>query len=104
MNMRILFMLAKVIIFLQQSVELRHRGGLDVVHDVNIGLHGLVVGVAGPFHHNVRRDAQRQGVDDESTAAGVGSDQFPFGMDLVLADVALVGRDADFLVDPGEPA
>ena len=35
---------------LNQSIKLRHRTGLDRVHDVNVGLHGLVVGVAGPFN------------------------------------------------------
>jgi len=32
----------------------------------------------------------------------MGPDQFPFGVDLIGADVPLVGRDADLLVDTGE--
>ena len=49
---------------LQQPIKLRHRTRLDGVHDVDVGLHGLVIGVASPFHHYVRGDAQEQGVDD----------------------------------------
>ena len=34
----------------------------------------------------------------------MGSDEFPLGLDLVGADVALVGGDADFLIDSGQTA
>lgn len=34
----------------------------------------------------------------------MGSDQLPLGMNRVSADVALVGRNADFLIDAGESA
>ena len=85
-----------------QPIKLRHRTRLDGIHDVNVGLHGLVVGVAGPFHHDVRGDAEGEGVDDEGAAAGVGADEFPLGLDLVGADVALVGGHADLLIDAGE--
>lgn len=37
-------------------------------------LHSLIVGMAGPFHHDVRRDTQGQGIDDEGAVAGVGAD------------------------------
>ena len=87
---------------LYQPIKLRHRASLDGIHDVDIGLHGLVVGVAGPFHHDVRSDAQGQGVDDEGAAAGVGADEFPLGLDLVGSDVALVGGDANLLIDTSE--
>ena len=60
--------------------------------------------MAGPFHHDVGRDAEGQGVDDEGAAAGVGADEFPLGLNLVGADVALVGGDADFLVYTGQLA
>ena len=89
---------------LYQPIKLRHRTCLDGVHDVDIGFHGLIVGVAGPFHHDVRSDAQGEGVDDEGAAAGVGSDQFPLGLDFVGADVALVGGDTDLFIDTGEAA
>ena len=57
--------------------------------------------MAGPFHHDVRGDAQRESIDDEGAAAGVGADQFPLGLDFVGAYVALVGGDADLLIDTG---
>ena len=60
--------------------------------------------MAGPFHHDVRGDAEGQGVDDEGAAAGMGADELPLGQDLVGADVALVGGDADFLIDTGQLA
>ena len=60
--------------------------------------------MTGPFHHDVGGDAHGQGVDDEGAAAGVGADEFPLGLDLVGADVALVGGDADFLIDTGQLA
>ena len=58
--------------------------------------------MAGPFHHDVRGNAEGQGVDDEGAAAGMGSDQLPLGLDLVGADIALVGGDADLLIDTSE--
>ena len=41
------------------------------------GLHGLVVGVAGPFHDDVGSDAEGEGVDDEGAETGVGAGEFP---------------------------
>ncbi len=60
--------------------------------------------MAGPFHDDVGGDAHGEGVDDEGAAASVGADEFPLGLDLVGADVALVGCDADLLVDTGQTA
>ncbi len=60
--------------------------------------------MAGPFHHDVRGDAEGEGIDDEGATAGMGTDEFPLGLDLVGADVALVGCDADLFVDTGELA
>lgn len=57
--------------------------------------------MAGPFHDDVRGDAHGEGVDDEGAATGVGSDEFPLGLDFVGAYVALVGGDADLLIDTG---
>ena len=91
-------------VVLNQPIKLRHRTGLDGIHNVNIRFHGLVVGVAGPFHHDIGRDAQGQGVDDECASAGVGADELPLGLDLVGADVAFVGGDADLFVDACEAA
>ena len=58
--------------------------------------------MTGPFHHDVRDDAKGEGIDDEGAAAGVGADEFPLGLDLIRADVTLVGGDADLLIDTGE--
>ena len=60
--------------------------------------------MAGPLHHDVRGDAEGEGIDDEGAAAGVGADEFPLRLDLVGSDVALVGGDADFLVYTGQLA
>ena len=90
------------IILLNQPVKLRHRTRLDGVHNVDVGLHGLVVGVAGPFHHDVWGDAEGEGVDYVGAAAGVSANQLPLGLNLVGADVALVGGDADLFIDAGE--
>ncbi len=60
--------------------------------------------MTGPFHHDVRGNAEGEGVDDEGAAAGVGADEFPLGLDLVGSDVTLVGGDADFLVDTSQAA
>ncbi len=84
---------------LQKPIKLRHRTRLDEVHDVNVGLHGLVVGMASPFHHDVRGDAEGQGVYDEGAAAGMGADELPLGLDLVGVDVTLIGCYADLLID-----
>ena len=92
------------LVVLNQPIKLRHRTCLDGVHDVDVGLHGLVVGVTGPFHHDVRGDAEGQGVDNEGAAAGVGADQFPLGLDLVGSDIALVGGNTDLLIDTGQLA
>ena len=32
--------------------------------DVDVGLHGFVIGMAGEFHHNLRRDADGEGHAD----------------------------------------
>ena len=60
--------------------------------------------MAGPFHHDVRGDAKGEGVDDEGAAAGVCADEFPLGLDLVGADVALVGGNTDLLINTGQLA
>ena len=60
--------------------------------------------MAGPFHHDVRGDAEGEGVDDEGAAASMGADEFPLRLDLVSADVALLGGDTDLFIDTGELA
>ena len=60
--------------------------------------------MARTFHHDVRWYTERQGGNDESATSGVSADEFPLGMDLVSTDIALVGRNADLLIDTGESA
>ena len=68
---------------LQVLVEEAHRGCLCLFGDVDVWAHCLVVGVAGPFHYDLRRDAAGEGETDESPAAGVGADERPFGVGLL---------------------
>lgn len=51
----------------------------DEIHNVNIRLHGLVVGVDGPLHQDVRGDAEGKGVDDGSATPVVGPPTKYFG-------------------------
>ena len=60
--------------------------------------------MAGPFHHDIRWDAKGEGVDDEGAAAGVGADELPFRMNFILAFIAFVGCDANFLINAGKLA
>ena len=60
--------------------------------------------MAGPFHHDVGRDAAGEGLDDEGLASGVGTDQGPFRMDFIKTDAALVCGDAYRFVDTGHLA
>ena len=60
--------------------------------------------MAGPFHHDVGRDAAGEGLDDEGLASGVGTDQCPFRMDFIKTDAALVCGDAYRFVDTGHLA
>ena len=83
---------------LYQPIKLRHRTCLDGVHNVDIRLHGLIVGVAGPFHHDVRSDAQGQSVDDEGAAAGVGAYEFV----KPTPDINLGKTDKTFYFRPGK--
>ena len=63
------------------------RGGFG---DVDVGLHGFVVAVAGEFHHDIRRYSGREGEADEDLAASVGANEFVFGFDFVVTDVVFV--------------
>ena len=55
-------------------VELGHGLTLLCLGDVDVGLHGGVVGVAGPLHDDVSGNAHGEGVADEGAAAGVGAE------------------------------
>lgn len=83
---------------LYQPIKLRHRACLDGVHNVDIRLHGLVVGVAGPFHDDVGGDALRKGVHDKGAAAGVGAYKFV----KPTPDINLGKTDKTFYFRPGK--
>ena len=81
-----------------QEIHLGHLAGLDAVDDVDVGLHRRVVGVPGPFHHDVGRDASGKSLNDECLAAGVGTDQRAVRMSVIKTVAALVGGDSYRLV------
>ena len=54
-----------------QKIHLGHLAGLDAVDDVDVGFHRFVVGVAGPFHHDVGRDAPGEGLGIREPEAGL---------------------------------
>ena len=60
-------------------VEFRHRLALFGLGDVDIRLHGGVIGVAGPFHDDIGRDAHGEGVADEGAATSAGAKHGIFG-------------------------
>ena len=45
------------VLFLHLLLKELHGIGLGLLGNLDIGHHGLIVGVAGPFHHYLRRDA-----------------------------------------------
>lgn len=58
--------------------------------------------MACPLHNDGGRNAAREGVDDESAAAGVGAYKFPLVLDFINALVAFVCSNTLFLINPGE--
>ena len=46
-------------LFLHLLLKELHGIGLGLLGNVDVGFHGLVVGVAGPFHHYLQRDKNR---------------------------------------------
>lgn len=61
-------------------VELCHGLALSGLGDVDVGLHGGVVGVAGPLHDDIGGDAHGEGDADEGAAAGVGAQDGVLGL------------------------
>ena len=91
-------------LLLIHKVHLIHFLSFDLVNDVNVWLHGLVVAVAGPLHDDARRDALGEGVDNECSSSGMSSDQLPLLCDLINSFVSFVGGRSDLLVDFGQLA
>ena len=72
-------------LFLQLCIEEFHGISLDLLGNLDIGLHRLVVGVTGPLHHNLGRDAAGEGETDEGAPGGMSANQVAFWIGLFLA-------------------
>ena len=77
-------------LFLHLLLEELHGIGLCLLGNLDIGLHGLVVGVAGPLHHNLRRDTSGEGETDEGTPGSMGTNQVALGGSLLHTFSTLV--------------
>lgn len=54
-------------------VEVGHGLTLFGLGDIDIGFHGGVVGVTGPLHDDIGREAHGEGVTDEGALTGMGA-------------------------------
>ena len=59
------------ICFCLQLIELTHGICLNVVCNVDVGLHRLVVAVPRPLHHDLRRNAKGKCITDKGTATSM---------------------------------
>ena len=75
---------------LQFGLEELHGIGLGLLGNLDIGLHGLIVGVAGPLHHHLGRNAAGEGEADEGAASCVGANQVALGGSLLHTFTAFV--------------
>ena len=73
-----------LIFFFPGCGDFCHSVGLGAGGDVDVGFHGFVVGVAGPFHDYLGRDAAGDGEADEGAPAGCVPDDGPLSMRVVL--------------------
>ena len=80
-------------------IELTHSIRLDVVRNVNVGLHSLIVAVPRPLHHDLRWDAEGKGVTDKGAPASVRTEQSIFRSHLIDALVPFIVGLADRFVD-----
>ena len=60
-------------------VEFVYRIGFHIISDVYVRFHRLVVAMSRPFHDHLCRNAERQGITDESPSSGLGAKQCVFG-------------------------
>ena len=84
------------------EIHFGHFFGPYTVHNIDVRLHGLVVAVPSPFHHDVRGNPTGKCIDDEGATAGVGADKFMLLLDLVYSLVPLVSGDAYLLINTGK--
>ena len=80
-------------------IELTHRISLDVVRNIDIGLHSLVVAVPRPFHHDLRRNTQGKGITDKGTPTSVRTEQGILRSNFIDTLVPFVVGLADRLID-----
>ena len=72
-------------LFLLGIIKLLHGLGLDFVAYIDIGFHGLIVAVASPFHHYLRRNAHADGIADKASSASMRANDFILWFDLIYA-------------------
>ena len=58
--------------------------------------------MTGPFHHDLRRDALREGKADEGAPGGVGADERPLGVGLLHSLSGAVADDGDGVCEAAE--
>ena len=80
-------------------IELTHGISLNVVRNVDVGLHRLVVTVPRPFHHNLRRNTQGKGITDKGASASMRTEQSILRSNVIDAHVPFVVGLADRFVD-----
>ena len=83
-------------------IELTHSIRLDIVRNVDVGLHSLIVAVPRPLHHDLRRDAKRKRITDKGASASVRTEQSIFRRHFIDALVPFVVGLADRSVDPSK--
>ena len=85
-----------------QLIKLTHGISLDVVCNIDVGLHSLVVAVPRPLHHDLRWDAEGKGVTDKGATTSIRTKQSIFRRHLIDALVPFVVGLADRFVDPSK--
>lgn len=74
---------------IQPLLEHRHLLGLYLFGYVDIRFHRLIIGMPGPFHDHLRRDAGGQSKADERATASMRADEFVLRPCLFLALTSL---------------
>ena len=85
-------------------IKFLHGLGFDFIAHIDIGLHGLVVAVASPFHDYLGRDAHADGIADKAASARMRADDFILWFDLIDAVAALINDDTSRLVESSQLA
>ena len=81
-------------------IEFTHSIRLDVVCNINVGFHCLVVAMSRPLHHHLRRNAQSEDVTDERSATDVRAKQGIFRRNIISSlktDIDIVASSIAYL-------